>query len=89
MAGKAAEHSRLPRPFCYFLGQCQKVKKKREHNQFQTLQLIIIKNLPLKELPDSLYLPIFNAEIFFSVRFSENLSVTFADCPFLNERPIL
>jgi hypothetical protein len=29
MAGKAAEHSRLPRPFCYFLGQCQKVKKEK------------------------------------------------------------
>jgi hypothetical protein len=29
LAGKAAEHSRLPRPFCYFLGQCQKVKRKK------------------------------------------------------------
>jgi hypothetical protein len=29
MAGKAAEHSRLPSPFCYFLGQCQKVNKEK------------------------------------------------------------
>ncbi|MBO9684509.1 MAG: hypothetical protein J7502_17890 [Flavisolibacter sp.] len=29
MAGNAAEHSRLPRPFCYFLGQCQKVKEEK------------------------------------------------------------
>jgi len=27
MAGKAAEHSRLPRLFGYFLGRCQKVNK--------------------------------------------------------------
>jgi hypothetical protein len=26
---KAAEHSRLPSPFCYFLGQCQKVNKEK------------------------------------------------------------
>jgi hypothetical protein len=29
MAGKAVEHSRLPRVFSYFLGQCQKVKEEK------------------------------------------------------------
>jgi hypothetical protein len=37
MAGKAAEHSRLPRPFCYFLGQCQKVNKENSLLQKETL----------------------------------------------------
>jgi hypothetical protein len=29
MAGKAAERSRLPRPFCYFLGNAKKVKRRK------------------------------------------------------------
>jgi hypothetical protein len=33
MAGKAAEHSRLPRPFGYFLGQCKKLNKEKSDPQ--------------------------------------------------------